>query len=273
MLLQPTRAHGASRPFAGALAWLSVPLVLAACPRTASSVPAGSDPEKVARAEFDVARDELSHGRLRSAMEHAIKASDADENFSQAHTYVAQIYLALCQTENDCRFEDAEKYARKGVAADPEDRPAKLMLGVVLVNEKKYDEAIDLLRVLCEDIVYKTPWLAWYNLGFAYGEKGDSDKAIDAETRALALNPSFCLAHYRLGLVYEKRGESAKANDEYTAGIDTCANLQAAFFGRGRVRTTIGQKDRAREDYQSCVKLDPSTLDGRGCADALKGMP
>src|SRR5262249_15292213 len=124
--------------------------LLAACNKNPPGVPNGADPEKVARAEYDLAQDEWRHGRLRSAMEHAIRASDADETYAEADHFVAILYLALCQIEGDCRFDEAEAYARKAVVADPEYRPGKHTLGVILVEEKKYDEAIKILQPLAE---------------------------------------------------------------------------------------------------------------------------
>jgi type IV pilus assembly protein PilF len=161
-------------------ATIAAPLALAACAKNNPSVPAGSDPEKVSRAEYDLAQDEWRHGRLRSAMDHAMKASLADELHAEAHHFVSIVYLALCQMEGDCRLEQAEIFARKAVVADPEYRPAKHTLGMLLVQEKKYDDAIAVLAPLAEDIIYKTPELAWYDLGGAYLGKGEADKAIDA---------------------------------------------------------------------------------------------
>ena len=184
-------------------------LALSACaPRNSNpNAPnASADPEKVSRAEYDLASDDWKHGRLRGAMEHALKASAIDDGHAEAHHFVAILFMALCQTEGDCRWGEAEKYARKAVAADVEFRPARHTLGVILIQEKKYDEAIAVLRPLAEDILYKTPELAWYDLGGAYLERGDADQAVEALSKAIALKPTFCWANYRLGLAFEKKG-------------------------------------------------------------------
>src|SRR5688572_21563533 len=94
---------------------LALPLVLAGCPRQANGVPNGADPEKVSRAEFDLAQDDWKNGRIRASMDHAQKASNADEAHAEAHHFVAILYMALCQLENDCRWDEAEKFARKAV--------------------------------------------------------------------------------------------------------------------------------------------------------------
>lgn len=248
-------------------------MLLAACAHNPPGVPNGADPEKVARAEYDLAQDEWRHGRLRSAMEHAIRAADADETYAEADHFVAIMYLALCQIEGDCRFDEAEAYAKKSVAADPEYRPAKHTLGVILVEEKKYDEAIKVLQPLAEDIIYKTPELAWYDLGGAFLGKGDADHAIDALSKAIALRPSFCWANYRLGLAYEKKGILQEAANELSKAVEpadpACRNLQDAYQARGRVLARLGKKADAHADFMTCTKLAPETPAGRDCRKML----
>ena len=250
---------------------IATPTLLGCKP--ANGVTNGADPERVSRNEYDLAQDEWKHGRLRSAMDHAMKAADADEYHAEAQHFVAILYLALCQIEGDCRLDEAEKYARRAIAADPEFRPAKHTLGMILVSEKKYDEAIAVLSPLAEDIIYKTPELAWYDLGGAYLGKGDYDHAIDSLAKAVALKPSFCWANYRLGLAYEKKGVLAMAEQELTKAVEpsdpACRNLQDAYEARGRVFSRMGRKDLARQDFETCVKLSPATDAGKQCKSMM----
>ncbi|GAC1359326.1 MAG: hypothetical protein NVSMB47_12170 [Polyangiales bacterium] len=243
------------------------------CAKPANGVPVGQDPEKVSRAEYDLAQDEWRHGRLRSSMEHAVRASETDEMHAEAQHFVAILYLALCQIENDCRFDQAEIYARKSVAADPEYRAAKHTLGIILIEEHKYDAAIAILQPLAEDIIYKTPELAWYDLGGAFLGKGDADRAIDALSKAIALKPNFCWANYRLGLAYERKGVLEVAASELSKAVQptdpACRNLQDAYQARGRVLARLGKKTEARADFTTCTKLDPATPAGKVCGKML----
>lgn len=256
---------------------LLLPLAVFGCVRSTNGVPAGADPEKVSKAEFDLAQDEWKHGRVRAAMDHAQKASSADDAHAEAHHFVSILYMALCQIENDCRWDEAEKYARKAVTSDAEYRPAKHTLGVILIHQKKYDEAITVLRPLAEDIIYKTPELAWYDLGGAHLEKGDADHAIEALTKAIALKPTFCWANYRLGLAWEKKGELNKAEDELSNAVEpadpACRNLQDAYEARGRVREKSGRKGLAKQDYELCAKLSTANLTGKSCVAGWKRLP
>lgn len=256
---------------------LAIPLALAGCPRPANGVPSGADPEKVSKAEFDLAQDEWKHGRVRAAMDHAQKASAADDAHAEAHHFVSILYMALCQLEADCRWNEAEKFARKAVSSDSEYRPAKHTLGVILIQQKKYDEAIAILRPLAEDIIYKTPELAWYDLGGAHLEKGDADHAIEALTKAIALKPSFCWANYRLGLAWEKKGALDKAETELSNALEpadpACRNLQDAYEARARIREKTGRKGLAKQDYELCARLSTENATGKTCVAGWKRLP
>ena len=53
--------------------------------------------------------------------------------------------------------------------ADDGYRDAKNLLGQVLIDEKKYPEAITVLEPLTKDQAYAFPHLAWGNLGWGAG--------------------------------------------------------------------------------------------------------
>jgi len=250
-------------------------VALSGCPRN-TGVPEGQDPEKFSRAEYDVARDEWKNHRLRSAMDHAQRASRADEGHAEAHNFVAILYMAICQEEGDCRWPEAEAYARKSIASDATYLDAKKTLATILLQQKKWDDAIKVLDPLAKDILYKTPELAWYDLGAAYLGKGQPDQAIEALSRAIALKPGFCWVHWRLGLAYELKSDFGKAEDELVKATDLdvvqCRNNQEAYVARARVRARQHKCDLAKQDWELCVKIAPATPSGKECTQAiLKG--
>ena len=120
------------------------------------------DPEKASLAEHDVAVDEFNKGSLRSALVHAQKAVEFNEDNSQAQLMAATIYLAFCATsEPECRLGEAEQHARAALKIKPDFASATNTLGVILVRAKRYDDAIAVLKPLTENMVYSTPELAW----------------------------------------------------------------------------------------------------------------
>lgn len=231
-------------------------------------------------AEYDVARDLFSRGQLREALTKVEESLELDDGNAEAAYLGSVIMLAFCARDagsSDCRFETAEAYARKALDANPEMRDAKNTLGVILVHQRRYDEAIAVLKPLAEDIFYGAPQNSWGNLGWAYLEKGQTDLAIDALRRAVAAQPNFCVGHYRLGLAFEKKGELQAAREALASAVEVerpeCQKLQDAWEARGRVAVRLGAAEDARADFQHCAEIAPTSPVGRRCAASKGALP
>jgi type IV pilus assembly protein PilF len=154
-------------------------------------------------AEYDLGRESFQNQRLREALDHVQKALKLNEDNADAAYLGVTVMLAFCALDehsSDCRLKEAEKFARQAIAASPEHRDAKNALGVILIQEGRYDEAVAVLKPLTEDMIYRSPEKAWGNLGLAYLQKGSTEEALDALRRAVAVQPLFCVGQYRVRL-------------------------------------------------------------------------
>lgn len=265
----------AARAALTTLAALSAPQAFAVlgCGAAQASSP---DTEQQALGEYDLAREAMQAGRLREALDHVEKSLALDDDSADAAYLGSVIMLAFCaadEASSDCRFAEAEAYARRALAANPEMRDAKNTLGVILVHQRRYDEAIAVLKPLANDILYASPEKSWGNLGWAYLLRGSAEEAIDALRRAVAAQPLFCVGHYRLGLAYEKKHEYALAREAFTKAVDTqrpeCQKLQDAFDARARVSAKQGLREEALADLERCRDIGSTTRVGQRCATQL----
>lgn len=229
--------------------------------------------------EYDLARDAFQVGKLREALDHVQKSIELDSDNADAAYLGAIIHLAFCNPDEratDCHFDQAERFAKKALDANPDHRDAKNTLGVILVHERRYDDAIAVLKPLANDILYVSPEKSWGNLGWAYLEKGAANEAIDALRRAVAAQPLFCAGWYKLGLAYEKKGELVAAREALTKCVETprpeCQRMQDAFDARGRVAMKQGLREEARTDFEKCGSLAPTTPVGARCSAQLKSL-
>lgn len=251
---------------------------LGACSTSSGTGPGAHDPARMSESEYDIARDLwLRRNQPREALAHALKAIDLDDSNADAAHLVALLYLDFCSRgPAECRLPEAEKNARLAVKDKPEFREAKNTLAVVLIHEKRYADAIAVLKPLTEDILYQTPENAWGNLGWAYLEQGSFDPAIDALKRSVAAQPLFCVGSFRLGLAYEHKQELTSALDALTRALETdapgCNSLQDAFAARARVRMKLGDAASARADLDHCVALSGKTDTGKECSATLQNF-
>jgi type IV pilus assembly protein PilF len=231
----------------------------------------GQDPESQSVAEYDIARDLwLNRGEPRDALEHVLKAIALDQENAEAAHLAALVYLDFCRQGADaCRLAEAERHARAALEIKPDFREARNTLGVTLVHQKRYADAIAVLRPLTEDMLYRTPENAWGNIGWALLEQGSLAEAISALQRSVAAQPDFCVGHYRLGLALERLGKPAEALAAFTQALSAaagrCQGLQEAYAGRARALMALNRAREAESDLQTCVRLDKHTDAGREC--------
>jgi Tfp pilus assembly protein PilF len=250
-------------------------VLLTACSAGGGAPVAGAETRSLG--EYDLARDAFQGNRFREALDHVQKSLKLNEDNAEA-AYLGSVILfqfcAIDEHSSDCRFNDAEHFAREALRAAPDHRDAKNALGVILIHEKRYDDAIGVLKPLADDILYNTPEKAWGNLGWAYLERGSVEEAIDALRRSVAAQPLFCVGNFRLGLAFEKKGDLPLAREALSKAVDTdrpeCKRLQDAWSARARVLAKQGAKDDARADLQKCSELSATTPIGLRCKADLQ---
>lgn len=251
---------------------------LSACTGKGPSQPGAQSEERQSEAEYDVAREFFGKHQYRAALDHARKAVELSEENAKAAYLTSVVYLAFCATDlvsPDCKLAEAERFARLATKADDHFRDAKNLLGNVLILEKKYKDAIDVLEPLTKDPAYIESHLAWGNLGWAQTEAGQLDAAILSLKNAVT-QPRFCVGHYRLGLAYEKKRDLPQAETSFSNALAVespdCQALQDAWDARGRVRLKLGRPAEAKADFEKCREISPKTPTGALCAKALASL-
>lgn len=260
----------------GSCAWLVLAAVAYLCGCAGGSGEGARDPHAMSDSEYDVARDLwLRRNQPRQALDHALKAVELnDENADAAHL-VALLYMDFCSRgPGECRLAEAERHARLALEARADYREATNTLGVILIHQKRYHDAIKVLKPLTEDILYQTPENAWGNLGWAQLESGNTDAAVESLRRSIAAQPLFCVGLYRLGIAYERRREDTAAAEALTRALETqapgCNSLQDAYAARARIELRLGNQPSAKADLERCVELSRKTSAGKECSSMLQ---
>jgi Tfp pilus assembly protein PilF len=252
-----------------------------ACASKSGASPTAKSPEVQSDAEYDIAKDLFSKGKPREALDHANKAVGLNEDNDKAHYMVGVILMQFCTSNRgleapDCKLSDIEKAARAALKANPDFRDGKNFLGNVLILEKKYKEAIQVLEPLTKDPAYVQSYLAWGNLGWAQTEDGQLDPAVTSLRNAIGTEPRFCVGHYRLGLVLEKKNDLPNAEQSLSSAVTAdpaCDALQDAWEARGRVRAKLGKQNDACQDYKRCEEISKETKTGQRCVVERAKLP
>ncbi|MFY9221609.1 MAG: protein kinase [Blastocatellia bacterium] len=151
---------------------------------------------------------ELPKDTFPKAQAEAKNALAIEPDFANAYAS-----LGYCLTNYFWQFQEAEKAFKKSIELNPSYSTAYHWYGLYLLTNKRFDEAIEMLKQAEKldpiSLIINT------NLGLAYSLAGQQDKAIEELNKTLSLEPNFALAHFRLGETYLQKGDYVAAILEF----------------------------------------------------------
>jgi len=95
------------------------------------------------------------------------------------------------------------------------------------------------------------------NLGVAWYERGDYDKAIKYYKRAVELNPDFVEAYNNLGVSYAKQGNYSQAIECYKKAAKKDLNYATPFSNIGVAFYRLGYLEKAVKYFEKAIAADP----------------
>lgn len=148
------------------------------------------------------------------------------------------------------RFDEAEILYRQVLAANPAAADALYLLGVVAMQGKRLDEALQHTRAALRLIPGQAPY--HFSLGNIYKARGEPGAAQAAYRAALTVRPDFSEAYLALGNLAIDRQDFAQAGRDYRAALelrpgdpDALMNLGTVYAAGGRFGEAIAQYERA----------------------------
>ena len=113
------------------------------------------------------------------------------------------------------------------------------------------------------------------NRGNAYSNQGEHDRSIADYNKAIELNPEFAAVYYNRGADYHSKGAYDRAITDYNKAIELNPEFAEAYNNRGNTYFSKGAYDRAITDYNKAIELNPElvvTYNNRGNAYRDKGV-
>ena len=158
-------------------------------------------------------------------------------------------------------FPKQELILRRTLAVFPEFAPARINLGICLVNQKRAAEAeefLNIARPAADEVSRRFPrtWSAALNLAGIRAKAGNTDEALAILADARERSPeTWDLAKYEAGLIEHERGAGAAI-----PGIEHYASThwwhQDAWVTLGQLRVTSGDAQGAVDAMRHASRLD-----------------
>ncbi len=264
-----------------AIAWLLIGGIAVGCGPTQRIDPEASDKR------YLLAADYFEKRMLRPALEELQKTLDLNPQNPDAHNLAGLIHLsqaaeseqmierATCvagdeakleRHEIDEHFRQAEEAFRRALQFKPDFSDAWNNLAVVAIHFQRWDEAIAASEKALSNPLYRAPWAAQGNLGWAYLQKKEFARAAKELRTALFSNPQFCVGRYRLAKVYYDQQRWDQATEELDkVTSDKACPIQEAFLLDGLTSLRRNDREHAQAMFRRCIELGPQSCLAKQC--------
>lgn len=159
------------------------------------------------------------------------------------------------------RFIEALEVAKYCAYSPPESDDAwgYILWGLILYDQKHYDEAIEKNRIATE----KDPraYDAYINWGLALMAKKDNGQAREKFNRARELNPKGALAYNNLGILMMNDSDYAGAIQAFNYAINIDPSNTKSFENLGRVYLKDDKYKEATDVYEKAIALNYEKAD------------
>lgn len=156
-------------------------------------------------------------------------------------------------------YTDIETLWRTTLARNPECWMARTNLGLVLLQERKIDDAIAQYRSALQ--MQPDSWDAEYNLGTALVTKGQADEALPHCERAVSMRPTDPDAQVSLGDALLQKGRIDEAIAHYQTATTLRPDHFLARYSLGHALLEKGELDGAIQVCRSALLLRDSDAD------------
>ncbi len=170
--------------------------------------------------------------------------------------------------------DEAVAHYQRALELNPKYSEAANNLGNAYLDLGRYNEAAAMYRRALSDELYRTPFFAEGNLGWALYKGGDVEGGVQHLKAALAQNKGFCQGYRLLGMIYGETGKLDDAEQEFATFHEKCPDVPEADYRLALVYLKEGKQDRARQELEACAdaKAAKDTDLGTECARLLKLM-
>ena len=164
--------------------------------------------EKKVEALRDLGGAYYGQGDLRLALEKLQEAETLDPKNAEIHHELGMVYKGLAV------YDLSLKHFKRALALNPGFSDAQNNLGTVYFLLKDWDQAIACFQKAASNLLYKTPYFAYENMGQAYYNKGEYQQAIESYKKAIASAPEYPGPRLKLARLYLKLDRHDGAAEE-----------------------------------------------------------
>ncbi len=169
-----------------------------------------------------------------------------------------EIYIEAVENYRNKNLKIAEKLCFKILSIDSNHFDSIFLLATISAVSRNYEGAKSFLHKAIK--LQPKNLSVFNNLGTAYKELGDINKAINYYKKALEINPDHTNSNYNLGLAYHKLKEHKKAKSYLKKTVEVQNNFAFAFFSLANIHVDLKEYNEAISAYQKAIEINPNIV-------------
>lgn len=177
-------------------------------------------------------------------------------------------YLGLAYFRKG-KYDLAEEKYLKALQLKPEYTAVRNELGVNYLEMRRWDEAINQLKLVTDDIFFPEQIGANINLGLAYYGKGDFQRALNIFRTVVVNNPGEPRARLHLGKVYFAMDKTDLAINEYKKAIQIVPDYANAYYHLALAQLKNKDTASAITSFAQAIRISPDSEVGHLCREHL----
>ena len=164
---------------------------------------------------------------------------------------------------------------KKALLLKPDDTEAYNYLGAVYMEKGRWDDAIAAFNQSLANIFNETPSTSLYNLGRAYHEKRDYDRALNYYREAAAKDPEsslMMLIEKNIGMCLYAKGETEEALRHFQKSVTLAPSLVESHYWIGISYQKLKRRADAATAFQNAIRLAPESEFGKKAKESLRNL-
>lgn len=195
----------------------------------------------------------LKGGQTIDALENLIKAieyfpNEPDYNYVLGVTYHTKEMYHKAIEHLDIAIANKEKFSQ-----------AYTSLSEVYIDLKSWDKVIVNSKMALDNIFYRKPERALTNIGIAYYNKAEFERALGYLKKAVKANHRHVMAYNQMGLTYERLSSAKDAQYAYERAVKYAPNYLEANYNFAVFLVKLRKKTEAIVLFEKIVKLAPES--------------
>jgi type IV pilus assembly protein PilF len=208
-----------------------------------------------AQLHLQIGVSHLAQGNNPAALAELMRAEELDSDNAVIKNNLGLAYYIRG------KLEMAEKKFHEALRIDRKFSDARNNLGRLLIDRKKYQEAIKELTIVEDDLTYQNPEKVFSNLGMAHFELGNYHRAETYLNKSLDLRRESCVTASFFGRTLLELKRYAQSAEILDKAIEYCreAKFEDPLFFSAMSYYSLGETEKSRARLEELLRDHPKT--------------